>query len=486
MSKPNRGCYAFGPFYLDPRERLLIREKEVVSLTPKTFDILVLLVENKGHLVTKEDLMKGVWADAFVEEGNISYNMSMLRKALGKTPSGGEYIETVPRCGFRFVAAVTKVVTEEVRLVPGEQTGSSAMSEGEGGFRFQSRTLQREDFEPVGGAILLDSRFYVVRPADADFEAAVARGDSIVLVKGPRQVGKTSLLARGLQQAREVGAKVVATDLEMLGASELESSQALFMALGKSIAEQLELGVSPRSTWEPEDGANANFGRFLRRAVLDRIEGPLVWGLDEVDRLFSCSFGSEVFALFRFWHNNRALDPGGPWRRLTLAIAYATEAHLFIANMNQSPFNVGTTVALEDFTVEQVEDLNGRYGSPLRDREEVARFFALVGGHPYLVRAGLDAIAHGISLETLEAQADRGEGLLGNHLRRMLLLLERDPGLCEALRGVLQGEPNLSRESFYRLRSAGVLTGDSRMSAKPRCRLYARYLERHCQSKPTH
>jgi len=335
----------------------------------------------------------------------------------------------------------------------------------------------------VGGAMSLDSRFYVVRPADAEFEAAVARGDSIVLVKGPRQVGKTSLLARGLQRAREIGAKVVATDLEMLGATDLESSQALFMALGKSIAEQLELAVSQRSMWEPTDGANANFGRFLRRAVLDRIAGPFVWGLDEVDLLFSCSFGSEVFALFRFWHNNRALDPGGPWRRLTLAIAYATEAHLFIANMNQSPFNVGTTVALEDFTLEQVEDLNGRYGSPLRSREEVARFFALVGGHPYLVRVGLDAIARGISLETFEAEADRGEGPLSNHLRRILLLLERDPGLYEALRGVLQGEANLSRESFYRLRSAGVLTGDSQMSVKLRCRLYARYLERQCRSE---
>src|SRR5438876_4918531 len=241
MTKPKRGCYVFGPFYLDPRERLLVREKEAVPLTPKSFDILVLLVENTGHLVTKEELMKGVWPDAFVEEGNLSYNMSMLRKALGKTPSGGEYIETVPRCGFRFVAAATKVLTEDARLVPAKQTGPSATKEGEENFRF--RAFQLQDFEPVGGAMSLDSRFYVVRPADAEFEAAVARGDSIVLVKGPRQVGKTSLLARGLQRAREVGAKVVATDLEMLGATDLESSQALFMALGKSIAEQLELAV---------------------------------------------------------------------------------------------------------------------------------------------------------------------------------------------------------------------------------------------------
>src|SRR5262249_50473 len=66
--------------------------------------------------------------------------------------------------------------------------------------------------EPVGGAVPLDSEFYIVRPADEEFSAAIARGDSIVLVKGARQVGKTSLLARGLQQARQAGAKVVLTD----------------------------------------------------------------------------------------------------------------------------------------------------------------------------------------------------------------------------------------------------------------------------------
>jgi hypothetical protein len=70
--------------------------------------------------------------------------------------------------------------------------------------------------------------------------------------------------------------------------------------------------------------------------VLGRIDGPVVWGLDEVDRLFSCEFGSEVFGLFRSWHNRRSLDPAGPWSRLTLALAYATEAYLFITDLNQS------------------------------------------------------------------------------------------------------------------------------------------------------
>src|SRR5205814_9448331 len=116
----------------------------------------------------------------------------------------------------------------------------------------------------------------------------------------------------------------------------------------------------------PEDVPNVNFRRFMRRAALGRDAGHLVWGLDEIDRLFDHSYAGDLFALFRAWHNERALDPTGPWARLTLAIAYATEAHLFISDLNQSPFNVGTRLELSDFTGQQVTELNRRYGSPLR------------------------------------------------------------------------------------------------------------------------
>src|SRR5262245_47897064 len=85
--------------------------------------------------------------------------------------------------------------------------------------------------EPVGGAMPLNSKFYIVRGADEEFRAAIARQDSIVLIKGARQVGKTSLLARGLQQARAAGAKVVLTDLQKLNASDLASAEAFYLAL---------------------------------------------------------------------------------------------------------------------------------------------------------------------------------------------------------------------------------------------------------------
>jgi hypothetical protein len=334
--------------------------------------------------------------------------------------------------------------------------------------------------ESVGGAVPLDSEFYIVRSTDHEFCTAIARRDSIVLVKGARQMGKTSLLARGLQQAREAGARDVMTDFQKLNAEQLRSAEMLFLALADAIADKLELDVVPEDTWNPRRGPSVNFERFLRREVLGKIDAPIVWGLDEVDRLFECSFGSEVFGLFRAWHNERALDPTGPWARLTLAIAYATEAHLFITDVNQSPFNVGTRMELQDFTFDQVAELNRRYGGPLRDEAEVARYYRLVSGHPYLVRRGLhEMTGHDLDIVAFEMQADRDEGIFGDHLRRMLVVLARDTELEDVMRDVLKRRPCATPESFYRLRTAGLVIGSSQHDARPRCRLYETYLARH-------
>jgi serine/threonine protein kinase len=334
--------------------------------------------------------------------------------------------------------------------------------------------------ETVGGAVPADSRFYIVRPTDEEFYEAISRRDSIVLVKGARQMGKSSLMARGLQEARKAGSKVILTDFQKLNASHLESVEKLFLALSEWIAEQLDLDVAPSEVWNPRRGPSMNFERFLKREVLSKVQQTLVWGMDEVDRLFSCSFGSEVFGLFRSWHNERSLDPSGPWQKLTLTIAYATEAHMFITDMNQSPFNVGTRLVLTDFTLEQVEELNSRYGSPLRDRTELGQFNELVGGQPYLTRRGLHELAsRNIDFSELAIQAARDDGPFGDHLRRLLVSLAEDASLCNSVRDMLSGRHNAPVEVFYRLRSSGLVSGESARDMKARCKLYQLYLMRH-------
>ena len=101
-----RGAYRFGPFQLDARERRLSRGSDVIPLRLKVFDTLRVLVENAGQLVTKQELLDTIWPGTAVEENNLNHNVSVLRKALGEKATGQQYIETVPRVGYRFAAAV--------------------------------------------------------------------------------------------------------------------------------------------------------------------------------------------------------------------------------------------------------------------------------------------------------------------------------------------------------------------------------------------
>src|SRR5215472_15585997 len=100
--------YEFGPFRLDANERLLRRNGDTLPLTPKLFDTLLLLVENSGHLLLKDELMKSLWPDSFVEEVNLSQNVSRLRKVLGETPAQ-QYIATIAGQGYRFIADVREI-----------------------------------------------------------------------------------------------------------------------------------------------------------------------------------------------------------------------------------------------------------------------------------------------------------------------------------------------------------------------------------------
>lgn len=106
MSKQERHLYEFGPYHLLPQERLLLRDGEPVALTPKAFETLVALVRRAGHLADKDELLKDVWPDSFVEESNLAQNVFALRRALGRSEDGGQYIETVPKRGYRFLASV--------------------------------------------------------------------------------------------------------------------------------------------------------------------------------------------------------------------------------------------------------------------------------------------------------------------------------------------------------------------------------------------
>lgn len=129
MRQPEKTSYEFGRFRLDAHEHILQRDGEVIPITPKAVDLLVALVGNRGHVLSKEELMKQLWPDSFVEEGNLSHYIFTLRKALGEDKNGAKYIETIPRRGYRFVAEVIEIEDSTDDLVVAEHSRSHIVIE---------------------------------------------------------------------------------------------------------------------------------------------------------------------------------------------------------------------------------------------------------------------------------------------------------------------------------------------------------------------
>ena len=149
MPKRSRPLYDFGPFRLDPERHRLLRNGEPVHLPPKSCEALVVLVQNAGKLLERETLMQAVWADAFVEDANLTVTISHLRKTLGQNSEMAEYIETIPRVGYRFVAEVREAFEEPKSLIIEKHT--------------QSRTVIEEELLPDPQPVFAES--LIVRPA---------------------------------------------------------------------------------------------------------------------------------------------------------------------------------------------------------------------------------------------------------------------------------------------------------------------------------
>ncbi|MCA1636119.1 MAG: winged helix-turn-helix domain-containing protein [Acidobacteria bacterium] len=155
MSEPAGHFYEFGPYRVDAAEQQLWRDGEEVALTPKAFGVLLLLIRNRGRVIGKDDFMREVWADSFVEEKNITDNISILRQALGDDAREPQYIKTVPRRGYRFVGEVVEVQDGEIDLVMAERTRAHIVFEeqdrSEGDVHLAGQVAEAGERSLVGG-----------------------------------------------------------------------------------------------------------------------------------------------------------------------------------------------------------------------------------------------------------------------------------------------------------------------------------------------
>jgi DNA-binding winged helix-turn-helix (wHTH) protein/TolB-like protein/Flp pilus assembly protein TadD len=194
-----RHFYEFGPYRLDIDRRLLFREGEPIALTPKALDTLFVLVENAGLILEKEELMKKVWPNSFVEEGNLTVNISSIRKSLGERPNWHQYIVTVPGKGYRFVADVKEIFIEDVELTVEENTRSHIIIESEESYSFEEENTQpptqnKDTTESIGGmqARVIGGNTLSIHPVEVS--AADKRPETPYLVTQTR-IDKRVLIA---------------------------------------------------------------------------------------------------------------------------------------------------------------------------------------------------------------------------------------------------------------------------------------------------
>jgi len=329
------------------------------------------------------------------------------------------------------------------------------------------------------GTIRLDSPFYVRRREDGIAEGCLEQRGSTIIVKGPRQSGKSSLLARVHALSKKAERRSVYLDFQTFDESQLASLHTVLLTLAGRISLSLKTVLQPKEVWDSEFlGEKGSFSEFLVRAVLDGSSSPVVLILDEVDRLFDRTYRGDFFAAVRGWHNNRATEDA--WDNLHLVLGHATDPTLWIEDLNQSPFNVGDRLRLGDFNSDQIADLNKRHGSPLHSSEEIAGLMELVGGHPYLVRQALYVLAtERWSLARLCEEASKDTGPFGDHLRRHLWALLQSERLRAAVARLANGEGCDDEGLFQRLSASGLVAGETCSTARLRCALYQQYFSRH-------
>lgn len=329
------------------------------------------------------------------------------------------------------------------------------------------------------GTMKAGSPFYVRRVADVLLENQIKRDGETIVVKGMRQMGKSSLLAAAMASAKEHHQRTFYADFQLIDAEHLRTLNSLLRHLARRIAREFKTALKPDDVWDDKLGAKDSMTDFIEEALLAEASSPILIFLDEADLIFKYPYRDHFFSLMRAWHNLRATNQN--WTRLNLIIAHSTEPYLWIQDINQSPFNVGFPIRLDDFNEAEVVELNLKHGSPLKAIAEIRDLMGLIGGQPYLVRQALYALAtHSRStLAELSCSAPDDSGPFGDHLRRYNWLLNESLELRDALRQILRSNSCDQEASFQRLRASGLIRGETRHAAQMRCRLYADYFKDH-------
>lgn len=336
---------------------------------------------------------------------------------------------------------------------------------------------QQFQLEEPEGQIELGSHFYIQRPPiEKDCLATMLRAGSLIRIKAPRQMGKSSLLSRTLAYAKHKGYQVAHLYFQQADSDIFDDLDLFLQWFCASIASELDLDDNLEPYWQGVLGSKNKCTKYFQRYLLTATEYPLVLGLDEVDLIFQYpKIASDFFGLLRAWHEKAKNED--IWKKLRLVIVHSKEVYIPL-NINQSPFNVGLPIELPELNLSQIADLVQRHQLDWQPAQ-VKQLMLLTGGHPYLVRQALYQIARGrMNWDTLLQLAPTEEGIYGDHLRRQLGNLKEDHELLEAYKELVQSDRPLLLDSqiSFKLRSIGLVKFVGNQVV-PMCDLYYRYFQ---------
>ena len=305
---------------------------------------------------------------------------------------------------------------------------------------------------------------------------------SLLRLKAPSLMGKTTLMNRVLSRLAEQGCRTVILSFELADrATHFTNLDKFLRWLCSNLSRELGLPNRVAEYWDEEGmGSKVSCTTYFEECLLARNPAPLVMCLDDVDLLFPHpEIYEDFFGLLRSWHEKAKILPH--WQQLRLAIVHSTDVYIRL-NIHQSPFNVGVPIELTEFTPEQVQELakqndledcsdrtNGGGFAPLMD---------MVGGHPYLIQLAFTHLKNypDVTLSQILEEAPTTTKIYGNHLRELWTTLQLQPDLASAFKSVVmelepvQLEPMLA----YQLNSMGLVK-ISGNQASPRCTLYKLY-----------
>ncbi len=336
----------------------------------------------------------------------------------------------------------------------------------------------KQDTSPryPSGSVPLDSPFYLKRASiEEQVYQEIAKPGALIRIKAPGEMGKTSLLLRILGYANCQGYCTVSLNLEQVEQAILSNLNQLLRWLCANISRQLQRQPMLDEYWDEDMGSKISSTLYLQDYILESIDTPLVLALDEVHQVFEHpQVAKDFLPLLRSWYEEAKRLP--IWQKLRLIVIHSTEIYVPL-QLNQSPFNVGLPVQLDDFNLEEVQQLAQRYGLDWAGGEEARQLMSLVGGHPALVNLALYHLSRKeIALSQLLETAPTATGIYSHHLQRHWATLEKQPELTQALNTVLNAAEPVSLEPIlaYKLNSMGVIkqSGDKAIAS---CQLYRQY-----------